>query len=109
MNEDLDDMIDRLLRDDAPAPAPDAGFCADLIERLPPRRRQTLWPLVTGVLAGTLACWFSMRSAPVVLAGWHDWVSGDLTPSALVLLAAVAGLVWLALAWALAEAREPAL
>lgn len=109
MNDKIDDAIDRLLRDSAPDPVVDEGFCAVLIERLPPRRPRANWPLAFGVAVGALACWFSMRSAQVALAGWHDWLSGDLTSTALVLLASVAGLSLLALAWTLAEAQEQAL
>lgn len=109
MNDDTDNAIDRLLRDSAPDPVADKGFCAGLIERLPPRRPRAKWPLAVGVVAGILACWLSMRSAQIAVAGWHDWLAGDLTSSALVLLVLAAGLGLLALAWALAEAQEHAL
>lgn len=109
MNEEIDNAIECLMRDHAPGPVADDGFCADLINRLPPRRPRAKWPIAVGVVAGALACWFSMRSAQVVLAGWHDWLSGDLTSSALALFASVAGLSLLALAWTLDEAQEQAL
>jgi hypothetical protein len=109
MNDETGDAIDRLLRDAAPEPVADEGFCASLVETLPPRRPRAGWPLATGIVAGIAACWLNLRSARIALAGWHDWLAGDLTPSALVLLAAAAGLGLLALAWTLAEAKEQAL
>jgi hypothetical protein len=109
MNDDLDAAVDRLLRDHAPVPVADAGFCNDLLDRLPPRRPRAQWPLGIGVAAGALACWFSMQSAQVALAGWHDWLSGNLTASTLLLAGSAAGLSLLAMAWALAEAQEQAL
>lgn len=109
MNDKIDDAIERLLREATPDPVVDEGFCASLFERLPPPRPHAKWPLAVGVVAGMMACWFSMRSARVALVGWHDWLAGDLTSSALVLLASAAGLGLLALAWAFAEAQEQAL
>jgi hypothetical protein len=109
MNDEIDDTIQRLLRAAAPDPVADEGFCAGLVEMLPPHRPRAQWPLAVGIVAGMLACWFSMQSAPVALAGWQDWLAGDLTSSALVLLATAAGLGLLALAWTLVEANEQAL
>ncbi|HSF12766.1 MAG TPA: hypothetical protein VLA50_07310 [Erythrobacter sp.] len=109
MNDEFDDAIDRLLLASAPDPVADEGFCKRLVETLPQRRPRAKWPLAVGVLAGIAACWITMGSAQVMLAGWQDWLAGDLTPSALVLVAAVAGLGLLALAWTLAEAQEQAL
>jgi hypothetical protein len=109
MNDDIDDGIDRLLRAAAPDPVADEGFCARLAETLPPRRPRTIWPLTVGIVAGIAACWITMGSAQVTQAGWQDWLAGDVTPSALALLAAAAGLCLLALAWALAEAQDQAL
>lgn len=108
MNVETDDAIDRLLRDAAPDPVADDGFCARLAETLPPRRPRARWPLAFGIVAGIAACWLTMRSARVAWVGWHDWLEGHVTPSALVLLAAAAVLGLLALAWALAEAQEQA-
>lgn len=109
MNDKFDYAIERLLREAAPDPVADEGFCAGLVERLPPHRPRAQWPLSVGIVAGMLTCWFSMQSAPVALEGWQDWLAGDLTSSALVLLASAAGLGLLALAWTLAEANEQAL
>jgi hypothetical protein len=108
MNDEIDDGIDRLLRAGAPDPVADEGFCARLAEALPPRRSGARWPVALGIVAGIAACWITMGSAQVTQAGWQDWLAGELTPSALVLLAAAAGLCLLALAWALAEAQEQA-
>ncbi|MFM7404703.1 MAG: hypothetical protein ACKO1N_11610 [Erythrobacter sp.] len=109
MNDETDDAVDRLLRASAPDPVADEGFCARLAEALPPRSQRARWPLATGIVAGIAACWLSLRSAQIALAGLHDWLAGDLTASALVLLAAGAVLGLLALAWTLAEAKEQAL
>lgn len=108
MNDEIDDAIDHLLRDHAPDPVADDGFCAGLIERLPPRKPPIKWPLAMGVLAGALACWISVSAAPVALSGWRDWISGDLTSSALALLVLLTGLNLMTLAWTLTEAHEPA-
>lgn len=106
MNDEAEDAIDRLLRDAAPDPVADDGFCARLAEHLPPRPRRVRWPLASGILAGIATCWLALRSSRIALAGWHDWLAGDLTQPALVLLAAAAGTGLLALAWTLAEAQE---
>lgn len=107
MNDKIDNAIERLLREAAPDPVADEGFCAGLVERLPPHRPHAQWPLAVGIVAGMLACWFSMSAAPAALIGWHDWISGDLTSPALALLASLAGLNLMALAWTLIEAQEP--
>lgn len=109
MNDKIDDAIERLLCEAAPEAVADEGFCAGLIERLPPTCPRPKWPLAVGIVAGMLACWFSMRSARVAQAGWQDWLTGDLTTSALVLLTTAVGIGLLALAWTLAETQEQAL
>lgn len=108
MNDEFDNAIDHLLRDHAPDPVTDDGFCASLIDSLPPRKPPIKWPLAIGILTGLLACWLSMNAAPVALIGWNDWISGDLTSSALVLLALLTGLNMMTLAWTLIEAQESA-
>lgn len=105
----IDNTIEQLLREAAPDPVADEGFCADLIGRLPPRRARSEWPLAVGLIAGMLACWLTLRSAPVAAIGWQDWLAGDLTSAPLVLLVSAAGLGLLALAWTLVEAQEQAL
>lgn len=107
MNDEIDNAIEHLLRDHAPNPVADDGFCAGLNERLPPRKPPIKWPLAVGILAGLLACWLSVSAAPAALIGWHDWISGDLTSPALALLVSLAGLNLMALAWTLTEAQEP--
>lgn len=109
MNDEIDDAIALLLFDSAPGPVADEGFCVGVIDSLPPRRGRIRWPLALGVVAGMALCWFSLRSAKIVLAGWAGWLSGDLTSSTLVLIGAVPLLGLLALAWTIAEAQEPAI
>ena len=91
MNDQIDDAMDRLLREDAPGAVADEGFSVGLVESLPLRRPRAKWPLAVGIMAGTLGYWFTMQSAKVALTGWQDWLLGNLTSSALVLLASVAG------------------
>ncbi|WP_373486506.1 hypothetical protein [Blastomonas sp.] len=108
MNEEMDNALDQLLRDHAPDPVADDGFCASLTESLPPRKPPIKWPLAVGILAGMLACWLSVGTAPIVLNGWRDWIAGDLTSSALALIVLLVGLDLMALAWVLTDRDEPA-
>lgn len=108
MNDEIGDAIDRMLRDYAPDPVVDEGFCSHVMNSVPLRRPRAQWPLAIGALAGTLACWFTMGSAQVAMTGWQDWLSGDLTATTLALIASTAGLSLLALAWALTEAQDQA-
>lgn len=108
MNDEFDNAIDHLLRNHAPDPVTDDGFCSSLINRLPPRNPPIKWPLAIGIVSGLLACWLSMNAAPVASIGWNDWLAGDLTSSALAHIASLAGLNLMALAWTLTEAQEPA-
>lgn len=106
MNDDIDDVIDAMLRDQFDAPVADNGFCERMVERLPARRRRANWPLSVGVLAGVVLCWFSLWSAPIAYAGWRDWLAGDLSASAMTLFVAMTGMAILALAWTIAEADD---
>ena len=105
MSEPQDDAVDALLRAHFEGPVPDAGFSAGVMHRLPPRRRH-VWPLAVGLVAGAAVCWLSLQSAPLVRAGWRDWLSGDLSAPALTLLLVMAGLSLLTLAWTIAEADD---
>ncbi len=101
-----DDAIDALLRTQFDGPVADDGFSERVMQALPPRRRRSDWPLRAGIAAGVIACWFSLRSAPVLHAGWSAWVSHQLTAPAIALLLAIAGMSLLALWWSVAEAGE---
>jgi hypothetical protein len=100
-----DDAIDRLLLDQFEGPVPDDGFCDCAMQSLPPRRSYP-WPLALGIIAGGILCWLSLHSAPLVRIGWRDWLSGELSAPAITLLAAMAGISVLALAWTTAEAND---
>lgn len=108
MTHDTDDAIDALLRKQFGGPVPDDGFCDRVMAELPARPRRTAWPLVWGVLAGVVACGWSLWAAPVVRAGWTAWLSGQASPSAIALLVAMACMAMLAAAWALAESDDRA-
>jgi hypothetical protein len=102
------DDVDRLLQDAFEGTVPDDGFSARMMERLPERRRHRIWPLLLGVAAGGGLCWSSLMSAPVWHAGWRDWLAGELSARSMVVLAAMAGLSLLTLAWTMAEADDRA-
>lgn len=107
MNDPSDDALDALLREQFDGPVAGDGFAERVMERLPPRRRRLrTWPMAAGVAAGMVACWLSLRSVPVINAGWQDWQALELSPSAMTLLLVVSGVSLLALLWALAEADE---
>jgi hypothetical protein len=107
MSEPEDDAIDAPLHAQFEGPVPDDGFCADVMHRLPPRRRRRhAWPLAAGLAAGAAVCWLSLQSVPLVRIGVRDWLSGDLSAPALTLLVVMAGISLLTLAWTIAEADD---
>jgi len=106
MNQAHDDAIDALLRRRFDGPVADDGFCDRVMHRLPPRRRRVAWPLWCGILVGAVACWLSLRVTPLLHAGWRDWLGGELSAPAAMLLLATAGMSLLALGWILAEAED---
>lgn len=106
MNDKTDEVLDALLREQFDGPVPDGGFCDSVMTRLPARRRRSLWPLVAGAFAGVAACGFSLRSSPIAIDGLRDWLSGDISASALTLLGAMVCMAILAAAWTIAEANE---
>lgn len=99
-----DDDIDKLLLAQFEGPVPDDGFCDAAMQRLPARRRRHPWPSALGIAMGGISCWASLNAAPLLRAGWRDWSSGAPSAPAFVVLAAMAGLAFLALAWTIAEA-----
>lgn len=105
-NEEMDGMIDGLLRERFEGPVPADDFCDRVMDRLPARRRRSNWPLAAGALAGMTTCWFSLWSAGVTYAGWRDWLAGQASASAMALFIAMIGMAILALVWTIAEADE---
>jgi hypothetical protein len=101
-----DNDIDALLRKQFEGPVPDNGFCNRVMDQLPARQRHKNWPLIAGALAGIAACWLSLWSAPIAHSGWRDWLSGDLSASAMALFITTMSMAILALAWTIAEADE---
>ncbi|HVT31816.1 MAG TPA: hypothetical protein VHE32_04180 [Rhodanobacteraceae bacterium] len=101
-----DDVIENLLRTTFEGPVVDGGFADRVMRRLPPRRRRITWPTLAGVAAGAGACWLSLSSAPLLSAGWHDWMNGELSAQAVALLLAATCASLAACCWTLAEADD---
>lgn len=106
VNSINDDDIDALLRASFDGPAPDNGFCDRVMLQLPPRRRRSAWPLVTGVLVGTGLCAASLFTSPLWSSAWQGWLLGEWSSSSLIALAMTAAMSLLALGWTLAEADD---
>jgi hypothetical protein len=101
-----DDAIEALLRKQFDGPVPNEGFSERVMQRLPPRRRRMAWPLWAGIFVGTGACWLSLSSAPLLRAGWRDWMGGELSAPAITLLLVIAGMSLLASWWSVTEADD---
>lgn len=106
MNPIRDDDIDALLRRSFDGPAPDAGFSDRVMRQLPPRRRRSAWPLVTGLFVGAVLCSLSLCTSSLWHAAWSGLRAGEWSSSTVILLSAMAGMSLLALAWSLAEAED---
>jgi hypothetical protein len=106
MNEMHDEDIDTLLREQFEGPLVDDGFSDRVMADLPQRHRRIAWPLWLGALAGAAACGISLIPAPLLQTGWRDWGEGRLSPSAIGMWLAMAGVAWLASAWAVADGRS---
>lgn len=106
MNDQWDDAIDALLREQFDGPVLADGFCEQVMEKLPTRRRRYAWPLAAGIVAGTATCWLSLMSAPIARAGWRDWLLGAPSAPAITLLLAMMSFAVLALAWTITEADD---
>ena len=106
MNPIDDDAIDALLRKAFDGPVADAGFSDRVMQRVPPRRRATAWPLAACVPAGIALCWLSVSGSSLWRDAWHAWVAGQWSASLVSVLAAMACLSVLALGWGLAEAED---
>lgn len=106
MNEEIEDVLDVMLRERFEGPVPDGGFCDRVMDQLPARRRHVKWPMAAGIVAGLATCWLSLWSAPITHIGWQDWLSGELSASVIELFISMMSMAILALAWTAAEADE---
>lgn len=106
MNDEIDDAMDLLLREQFEGPVPDDGFCQSVMDRLPARPRRVTWPLGAGISVGVATCWFSLWSALVASDGWRDWLVGQPSGATATLFVAMSGMALLALAWAISEASD---
>ncbi len=106
MNPIHDDDIDTLLRQSFDGPTPDAGFCDRMMQQLPPRRRPSAWPLMAGVLLGTVLCSLSLFASPLWREAWHGWLVGEWSTSTIIMLSTMSAMSLLALGWTLAEADD---
>lgn len=103
MSEPTDDAIEALLRKQFDGPVRDDGFSERVMQRLPPRRRRKAWPLWIGLIAGVVACWVGLLHAPILHAGWSDWLHADWSVPAFAVLLMVVGMSLLALCWGVGE------
>lgn len=102
-----DDAIEALLRKTFEGSVADDGFAGRVMQRLPQRRRRRkIWPIAAGIFAGAAACWLSLLSEPLLAAGWQDWMNGELSARAIVLMLAMACVSSAASWWTLAEAED---
>jgi hypothetical protein len=106
MNHPDDNEIEALLRMQFDGSVADEGFSDRVIQQLPLRRRRTAWPLLAGILVGIGACWLSLLSTSLLHVGWQDWISGELSASAMTVMAVVAGMSLLASLWTTMEAED---
>lgn len=103
MSEPTDDAIEALLRKQFAGPVRDEGFSERVMQNLPPRRRHRAWPLWAGVVAGIVTCWLGLLHAPILHAGWHDWMRADWSVPAFAVLLVVAAMSLMALCWGVGE------
>ncbi len=106
MNTLHDDDIDALLRKSFDGPVPDDGFCDRVMQKVPPRRRPSAWPLAAGIVVGAVLCSLSLFTSPLWRAAWHGWLVGEWSASTIITLSMMAGMSLLALGWTLAEAGD---
>ena len=103
MNHSDDHDIDALLREQFDGAVPDDGFADRVMQQPRPRRRRALWPVAAGIVAGIGACWLSLLPSALLRVGWQHWISGELSASAFILLAAAGGMSLLACWWTTME------
>lgn len=105
MNHPNNDEIEALLREQFDGAVPDDGFADRVMQRVSPRRRAA-WPVAAGIMAGVGACWLSLLPTSLLQVGWRNWTSGELSASAIILMAAVAGMSQLAFWWTTMESES---
>lgn len=101
-----DDDIDALLRRSFDGPTADDGFTDRVMQRLPPRRRISSWPVVAGMLIGSVLCALSVSASPLWHAAWQGWLAGEGSTATIIVLSMMAAMSLLALGWTLAEAEH---
>ena len=106
MNHSDDHEIDALLREQFDGAVPDEGFAERVMQELPPRRRRAAWPVLAGVVAGIAACWLSLLHTSLLQVGWQHWINREPSASAIVLMAAAAGMSLLACWWTTMESES---
>jgi hypothetical protein len=106
MNDEIDDAMDLLLREQFEGAVPDDGFCQSVMDGLPARPRRVTWPLGAGILAGIATCWFTLWSTAIASDGWRDWLSGEPSAATMALFVTMLTMAALALAWAIAETGD---
>jgi hypothetical protein len=106
MNHPDNNEIEALLRTQFDGSVPDDGFSDRVMLQLPPRSRRTAWPLLAGMLAGIGTCWLSLLSTSLLHVGWQDWISGELSASAITIMAVVVGMSLLTCLWTMMEAED---
>ncbi len=106
MSADSDDAIEALLRQDFDVQVEDDGFTAHVMRALPRSHCYGGWLSPVGMAVGAGLCWMTLRSSPIILSAWHDWLSGRLSESAGSVMIVPMGLSALGLMWAISEAAE---
>jgi predicted lysophospholipase L1 biosynthesis ABC-type transport system permease subunit len=106
MSHRHDDHVETLLREQFEGPVADSGFCARVMDVLPHRPRRSLWPVMTGIAAGTAITLLFLLSSPLVQLAMRDWLHGSPSAAALLVLLTMTAISLLALGWTSAEADE---
>ena len=106
MNDEMDDAIEVLLREQFEGPVADNDFCESVMDRLPARQYRKKWPMAVGAVAGVAMCWFSLWSAPIIYVGWQDWLSGEMSAYAIMLFISMMSMAIVALIWTISEAED---
>jgi len=106
MNHSGNSEIEALLLTQFDGEVPDNGFSDGVMQQLPRRRRRAAWPLLAGILAGIAACWLSLLSTPLLHVGSQNWISGELSASAVTFMTVIAGMSLLACWWTTMEAED---
>jgi hypothetical protein len=106
MNNHHVEDVEALLCDEFAGPVPDNGFCVRVMEVLPHRPRHSLWPVMTGIAAGAVLTLLFLLSSPLVQIAIRDWLHGEPSAVALLVMLTISSLSLLALGWTSAETDE---